>query len=929
MVIDGNSIMNRAFYGVRAKEPLRTSDGTVTNAVLGFANAFLKHVREIRPTHVCVAFDHMRENFRHSMYAGYKANRKGMPEDLAAQMPLIKGLLTAMGVAVCERPGYEADDLIGTVSSAAVSAGMDVRIVTGDRDALQLLDSDRVRVLLPVTARGSTETLEYDAEAFLGEYGFPPSQFLELKAIMGDQSDSVPGVKGIGEVGALKLIREYGTLEGVYGSLGALPEKVRARLSDSREMAMLSRRLVTIERGVPGMPDLESLAFDEGSLRTEGAFGAMARLELGGLMRRLRPDLTPDLTPRTATEPTPGKVPVMADSPIPIIGPGLAPDPPPGDGAVGGPPGGGYTLVTNVDALDGMVDAIAREGAAGMHLLTDADGMGGGSMAGASFALGSGAAYYVTFGPRLSERDLCSRLPGLMGKASVSVHGTKEAALHLLRMGEAMPPPAFDASLAAYLLDPTLGDYGLPAIAERYLTLSPEDAGLLGEGKPRGAAFASMTPSAAAPMACARAAAAMRLHGRMAPMMEGQALGSLLHNVEIPLANVLAGMEETGFLVDGASLSSFASGLEEEMGGLRDRICLMAGEDFNLNSPSQLAEVLYGRLGFPVGRKTKTGRSTDADALERIMGLHGIVPEILRYRQVSKLHSTYAVGLLGMISPRTGRIHTRFNQTVTSTGRISSVEPNLQNIPARTELGRQIRKCFIPGKGSVLIDADYSQVELRVLAHMSGDEGLIDAFAKGRDIHAATAAQVFGVAEGSVTPAQRARAKAVNFGIMYGIGDYGLAKELGVSRAEAAEYMKGYLDRFGGVRRFMAESVRKARETGGAVTILGRVRPIPGIGSANVNVRSAAERVAMNTPIQGSAADIIKVAMVDVERLMRGRRMASRLILQVHDELLVEAPLGEADETAALLKGSMEGAASLRVPLTVDVHMGGSWYDTK
>lgn len=866
LVLDGNSILNRAFYGIKL---LTTKDGHYTNALVGFLNIFQKLRDQTEPDRIAVAFDRKAPTFRHQQYAAYKAGRKGMPEELAEQLPVIKELLTLMGCTVVEKDGYEADDILGTLSAAAVRQGGDCFIATGDRDALQLV-GDKVTVLLAATKMGRPDTSAYDIPAIEEKYGLTPPQLIDLKALMGDASDNIPGVPGVGEKTALDLLHRFHSLDELYAHLDSpdIRDGVRNKLAAGRDSAYLSRELGTICCEAPVETDMD--AYVVRAVQREELSRLMARLEFFKLMEKMGlndPLPTPEVAPDAAEE---------ADRPAAVL-----------------------PCVTAADLLD-----LVRETRQLDLVPAVEEGRLCGFWGVAASKTGRKAAY---FGRNEAEYD-----PFL----SVLKDDTVEKRTHdvkkltaLLRRGGADGPVlrqvSMDTMLAGYLLNPLASGYDLPRLAQEYEVTAPA-----AEGIPAEAAVLSAVAD------------------RFEQELGEREMGDLLREMEIPLAGVLADMEVLGFEVDGKGIADFGALLEDRITAIQEQITEAVGYAFNLNSPKQLAVALFEDLGLPAKKKTKTGYSTSAEVLESLRDAHPVVEMLLDYRTLSKLKSTYCDGLLKVIAPD-GRIHSSFNQTETRTGRISSTEPNLQNIPVRQELGRELRRFFRAREGWVLCDADYSQIELRVLAHMAGDPTMIEAFNTGADIHRITASQVFGIPEDMVTPLMRSHAKAVNFGIVYGIGAHSLSQDIHVSYADAKTYIEEYLRHYGAVAGFMDRLIEQAKDCGYAKTLYGRRRPLPELRASNGMTRSFGERVARNMPIQGTAADIIKVAMVRVHRRLAEEGLQAKLILQVHDELIVEAPEEEAERAAALLKEEMEGAAALSVKLSVDVNVGKTWYDAK
>lgn len=843
MILDGNSIINRAFYGIRM---LNAPDGTPTNAVYGFLSTFRRVFDLAQPQAVCVAFDVHAPTFRHEQYALYKAQRKPMPEELAVQMPLLKQTLDYMGVRRLELAGWEADDLLGTVARRCEAAGWTCDVVTGDKDSLQLI-TDSTHVFNVKTRMGQTDTIEYTPERFREEYGFDPIRMIDLKALMGDSSDNIPGVPGIGEKTAKDLLVRFGTVADIYRDLDALDIKpgVRKKLTEGRESAQLSFDLATIRTDAPIDFALESAVWDHDY-----------QPELYDWFRRLN---FTSLSEKWGLQPADGAG--APSSALPAVD------------------------VADDDALRALEQAVT---AAPYVAVLAPDGLD-------TLTLCDGKACYALSWEQLGD-DYNAFLRLLFSdRVRKAGHNIKDLMRALLDEGLPTDGFVFDTALAAYLLDATAGNYDLPRLAQTYL----------GEELPDVQSVWALQPV---------------LHEKMA----AQAMLPLYTDVELPLCPVLARMEQAGFLVDRKALYDFGESLTSSIEQLQQSIWALAGEPFNIQSPKQLGNVLFERLMLPAGKKTKTGWSTNAAVLDKLRGKHPIIEQILDYRTLTKLKSTYADGLLKEISAD-GRIHTNFQMTVTATGRLSSTEPNLQNIPVRRELGAQIRKMFVASPGRVLVDADYSQIELRLLAHIANDETMIAAFRSGEDIHAVTASQVFGVPLAEVTPLQRSHAKAVNFGIVYGISAFSLAQDIGVFQSEAKAYMDSYFAKYHGVRAYMTRVVEQAKADGYVTTLFGRRRDLPELKSSNFNLRSFGERVALNMPIQGTAADIIKAAMVRVDARMRAEHLQARLLLQVHDELIVECPAEEAETVKAILVDEMEHVVDYRVPLLVDAKIGASW----
>ncbi|PKM80243.1 MAG: DNA polymerase I [Firmicutes bacterium HGW-Firmicutes-14] len=887
MILDGNSLIHRAFYAIPL---LSTSEGVFTNAVYGFVNMLMRILGDEKPACVAVAFDKGRVTFRTEQFEDYKSHRKPTPEELRPQFALAKEVLGAMGIPVYELEGYEADDLIGTVTRLAEEQGYNSIIVTGDRDALQLV-SAMTRVLL--TKKGISELEVYDPERVNERYGLTPDQMKDLKGLMGDSSDNIPGVPGVGEKTALKLIQQYGSIEKVYDNLGDLSPKLRQKLADNREIAFLSRELATIVRDVPYEMDLARCNLNEPDY--EALLALFRKLEFRTLVKS-----TVERMKAAGAIQDKGTVPVMTNQDDSFLEKGSVE----------------YRRFTLDDAMDKVAGELDR-GEIGIHYeLSNPDPMLA-ELSGFSWCTRPGIAGYVSGvsagqAELFREEENISGLAGLIGARSgvkKYCHDGKRLMVALNRYGIRWDGIEQDTMLAAYLLNPTGQNQDLADISAKYLDKN-------------------LTPAEGADDACARADTIMSLQQVLSGKLAENGMDELYYHVELPLTRILADMETAGIRVDRDRLKVMSEELEGKLNELTLEIYRLAGEEFNINSTKQLGYIFFEKMDLPVVKKTKTGFSTDVEVLETLAEEHEIAARILEYRQLAKLKSTYVDGLAGLINPRTGKVHTTFNQAVTATGRLSSTEPNLQNIPIRLEEGRLIRKVFVPSEEShFLLAADYSQIELRVLAHISGDENFVRAFRAGEDIHTHTASEVFDVPDEKVTREMRDAAKAVNFGIVYGISDYGLARNIKVTRKEAKEYIEGYFRRYPRIKEYMKEIVESAREKGYVTTMLNRRRYIPDIFSPNHNIRSFGERTAINTPIQGSAADIIKLAMVRAAGRIREEGMKTRMILQVHDELIFEVP-GEEMETAVLLiRNCMENAVQLQVPLVVDMKKGRNWYD--
>ena len=874
MVLDGNSIVNRAFYGVRM---LNAPDGTPTNAVFGFINILSRLMNEEKPEALCVTFDMHAPTFRHLQYDGYKAQRKGMPEELVVQMPILKEVLDAMNIRRYELEGWEADDLIGTIGRSCGCEGWDCVIVTGDKDSFQLIDG-HVTVKHVKSRMGQTEVKLYDRSAFEEEYGFEPIKMVDLKALMGDASDNIPGVPGVGEKTALDLIRRFGTIEEIYANIDVIDikEGVRSKLKSGRESAEMSYGLATIKCCADiGFDPEENRVRD---VDNDALYAIFKRLGFRKLIESYK--LTP---PKTAEAPA---------EPMEFSG-----------------------ECVSFDVMDGSViekmKADLEKGPAAVRFSDDFS---------VCAVITEETAYIIKEESPVYKAAMDAVFTPAVKKIG---HDVKDTMGWLIKNGFSAEGWVFDSALAAYLIDPTASGYDIDLITEKYCGFVPM-AGADDDGQL--SLLSDDTQTLAAILS--EGAAVLCLQERLVPKLEELGLTKVFEEIEMPLCPILADMEQAGFLVDGNALRIFGEVLSDQINTLQGRIYELAGDTFNINSPKQLGEILFDKLMLPHGKKTKTGWSTNADILEKLRGKHEIVGLILEYRELAKLKSTYADGLLKVIGAD-GRIHTKFQMTVTATGRLSSAEPNLQNIPVRRELGGEIRKMFVAGGGNVLVDADYSQIELRLLAHISGDETMKAAFLEGLDIHRATAAQVFSVPYDEVTPVMRSSCKAVNFGIVYGISAFSLSEDLGVPVYEAKEYIDRYLERYHGVRDYMEQVAAKAKDEGEVRTVYGRRRPMPELASSNFNLRAFGERVARNMPIQGTAADVMKLAMVRVYNALKKEVPEARLLLQVHDELIVECPEALAGKTAEVLKREMESAADFSVPLLADVNTGKSWFEAK
>lgn len=872
LLIDGNSIMNRAFYGI---PDMTTNDGRHTNAIYGFLNIILKVIEEEQATHICVAFDLKKKTFRHEMYEAYKGTRKGMPEELHEQMPRIKEILQAMHIRIVEQEGFEADDLIGTLSKKGEREGFAVTILSGDRDLLQLA-TDTVLVRIPKTKHGKTEVEDYYAKNVVETYGVTPLIFIDMKGLMGDTSDNIPGVPGIGEKTAAKLLAEYGDLDGVYAAVDSMKaSKMKQNLIENKDMAYLSKTLATIKLDCP-IPFEFSEATYHDPFNAE-AYTLFEDLELKSFYKRFSVEKKEELTFETV-------------------------------------------LIDEIDGYNALLAKLQKAKEVSFAWITQ-----DGEALGVAVCMDLEHVYLIRFMMFITEAMVADNLLALSRNYQVQL-----ACMHVKKLLSFLDfheeDAVFDAGLAAYLLQPNQSEYEYDTLAKVYLDVTlPSEKEMLGKEK---LGYFSFEDEKVQKWMAYQAIVPYKIKSVLREKLKETGMESLYDEMELPCLYALYEMEKNGIRVDGEALRQYGKKLRTWIEELTAEIHVMAGEEFNINSPKKLGEILFEKLGLKNGKKTKTGYSTSAEVLEKLTNAHPIIPKILEYRQLTKLNSTYAEGLAGYIRAD-GRIHGKFHQTVTVTGRISSADPNLQNIPTRMPLGREIRKVFIPEEGSVFVDADYSQIELRVLAHMSGDAALIAAYQADEDIHAITASQVFDVPLDQVDSTLRRKAKAVNFGIVYGISSFGLGQDLDISRKEAEGYIEKYFATYGKVKEFLDRTVEDAKKNGYTVTMFGRRRPIPELASSNFMTRSFGERAAMNAPVQGTAADIIKIAMVRVNRRLKEEHLQSKLVLQIHDELIIETKKEELEIVQKILVEEMMHAADLAVPLLVDANVGDSWYDAK
>ncbi|WP_433923098.1 DNA polymerase I [Paenibacillus taichungensis] len=880
ILIDGNSIIYRAFF---AMPPLTNSKGLHTNAVYGFTTMLLRLLEEHKPTHVMVAFDAGKVTFRHEGYQEYKGGREKTPPELSEQFPLLKELLQGFGIAQFELAGFEADDIIGTLTKRADEAGRQVLVVSGDKDMLQLA-SEHVHIGL--TRKGVTEIELYDPAQIKERYGLTPLQIIDLKGLMGDASDNIPGIPGVGEKTALKLLHQFGSVEEVLNGTGELKGKMKEKIEAHAEDARMSKQLATIHREVPLEQTWEDMQF--AGLKEELAGPALAKLEFKSLLERL--------SFRASVVSEQEAVPAAAvESSI--------------------------ATEETISELFGSLESIDV-----LHVETHGDNPHQAKLIG--LAVGS-AGTYTFLSPELLQSEAAAPVREWLGNADQPKRGYDlhrvDLALHA--HGIEFAGASFDVQLAAYLLDPTESNQTISGLTTKYgLPSLVEDDTVMGKG----AKYRVPEADILGDFLCRKAAAVAAIIPLQEQALESNEMNALFHELEMPLSRILADMEKQGIKANTADLQALGSEFEENISRLMAEIYKLSGTEFNLNSPKQLGEILFDKLGLPVVKKTKTGYSTDAEVLEKLAPYNDVVKHILQYRQLAKLQSTYVEGLLKEISDKDGKVHTFYRQTIAATGRLSSQFPNLQNIPIRMEEGRKIRKVFVPSEpGWSILAADYSQIELRVLAHISDDERLKEAFVQDMDIHTKTASDVFGVKPEEVDGDMRRSAKAVNFGIVYGISDYGLSQNLHITRKEAAQFIDQYFEVFQGVRRYMDDIVKEARQDGYVKTLLERRRYLPEINASNFNLRSFAERTAMNTPIQGTAADIIKLAMVQMDEALRERKLKSRMLLQVHDELVFEVPADEMELMKELVPSVMEKALELSVPLKAEVSYGENWYEAK
>ncbi|MDO4634171.1 MAG: DNA polymerase I [Eubacteriales bacterium] len=875
LLIDGHSILNRAYFGV---PDLTNSEGLHTNAVYGFLNIMFRMIDEEKPDYLAVAFDLKAPTFRHKIYEAYKGTRKPMQQELREQVPVIKTVLNAMKIPLLMLEGYEADDLLGTAAKSAEEKGMDVSVVSGDRDLLQLA-TDKIKIRIPKTKRGKTEVEDYFAADVVERYQVTPLQIIELKALMGDSSDNIPGIPGVGEKTATKIIVEYGSIENAHDHAEEIkPNRAKESLIEHYDMAQLSKTLATINTKSPITLDLEQAKMKD--LFTPEVYELFAKLEFKNLMNRFEADVSQNKVEEK------------------------------------------FRIVRELTEAEELLNRAAAAGRFGFAVIAEEK-----ELAGVGLSLSEEETVYFPVEGFLTEAYLSEKITAAVEAAELAATVQLKEQLEYVDVPREKEGIFFDAALAAYLLNPLKGEYGYEDIAKDALNQAfPGRAQLLGKAGFREFTQENCPENKSALYACYLAYTALAAQQVLRKKLKEAGMERLFDEVEMPLVFTLFGMQQEGVRVNAEELKEYSTMLGKKIALLEASIYERAGEKFNINSPKQLGTILFEKMQLPGAKKTKSGYSTAADVLEKLRSEHPIVDKILEYRQLAKLKSTYADGLVSYIS-EDGRIHGTFNQTITATGRISSTDPNLQNIPIRTELGRLFRKVFIPREGEVFVDADYSQIELRVLAALSKDEAMIEAFREKQDIHRMTASQVFHLPFEEVTELQRRNAKAVNFGIVYGISAFGLSEDLGISRKEAQDYIARYFQTYPKIKEFLDQSVANAKEKGYADTFFGRRRPVPELAAANFMQRSFGERVAMNSPIQGTAADIIKIAMIRVDRRLKEEGLKARLILQIHDELLIETPAEERERVREILQEEMTGAVKLPVDMEIDVKTGKDWYE--
>ncbi len=885
VLIDGNSIINRAFYGIMGNKMLMTEDGTYTNAVYGFLAILFKITEDIKPEYLGVAFDLKAPTHRHKLYDGYKANRHGMPDELASQMPILKDILKDMNIEIIEKEGYEADDILGTLAKWGQAQNLEVTIVTGDRDSFQLIDKN-IKVRIPRTKAGKTETEDYNVEKIMEEYGLNPKDLIEVKGLAGDTSDNIPGVSGVGEKTAINLIKDYKTIDGVYENIDKIKGKLKEKLENDKDKAFLSRTLGTIDINSPIEKSLDKLKVEEWN--NEAVLDDFKKLKFNRFIDRFNLNNLANI---------PKKEEVNIE----------------------------YEKLENLDKIKTLIEEIENNKQMSYYLNTVKSDNGN---------IIEEDIIGITIHSEKNDKEYFVKdillFKEIFERSDILKIGYKQKKDYILlkQININAQNLMFDIEIAGYILNSNISKYTLQYLANEYLEFDLEAyLEKNSNQKEEQLSLFSQLEEKEDITTYVYAYAINKLYKVLTEKMKETQTLELFNNIEMPLVEVLADMQYQGMYVDKTELTKYGDELKEKIAILTNEIYELAEEEFNINSTKQLGEILFEKLKLPVIKKTKTGYSTDSDVLEKLKGAHPIIEKILEYRQFVKLNSTYVEGMIPYINKRTGRIHSSFHQTVTATGRISSTEPNLQNIPTRFELGRKLRKVFKPENSCTYVDADYSQIELRILAHISEDENMIDAFNKGEDIHAQAASKVLNIPIEEVTKEERSKAKAVNFGIVYGISDFGLAEQIGVSRKQAKEYISQYLEKYSGIKNFMDTIVEEAKAKEYVETLYHRRRYVPELKSNNYMVRQFGQRVAMNTPIQGTAADIMKIAMINVFNKLKN--MKSKLILQVHDELLIEAYPEELEKVKQILKNEMESVINLRVPLIAELSEGKNWYEAK
>lgn len=913
VLIDGNSILNRAFYGIMGSKMLTTPDGKYTNAVYGFLAIMFKVMDDINPDYMAVAFDLKAPTARHKMYAGYKATRHAMPEELAEQMPIIKDILKQMNITIIEKEGYEADDILGTLSKRAEKDGMEVTIVSGDRDTFQLA-SKNIKIRIPRTKMGKTETDIFDEDKVIETYGVTPKQMIEVKGLMGDTSDNIPGVPGVGEKTALNLIREYGSIDKLYKTMEESPNAVKGKLKEkliaNKDLALLSKTLGTINLHVPIKERISDFKLVEWN--NEEVLETFKELKFNRFIDRFSDRLGSETHSEIESK--------DINELLQIID----------------------IDISNEKEVKNVVDEIRKFGKLAF-VIAKTEELNSKQIVHKNIHRIS---IYcdeknIVYDIKLSNEELKRNFKDIFESNEIKKYGHNlcEDYVLLKQNGITIKNMCFDAEIAGYDLNQTMGNYSIENLAELYLHIDTDqylDQYMQDEKKNKQINLFQMDDDNSKQaednekhINAFKVYLIYKLYNITIEKMKELNLIDLFENIEMPLVEIIGEMQFAGMKVDKEELIEFGDKLKAQLDGIKNDIYELSGTEFNINSPKQLGEVLFEKIKLPVYKKTKNGYSTDVDVLEKLKKEHPIIEKILEYRSLTKLNSTYVEGLIPYINDKTGRIHSYFHQTITATGRISSTEPNLQNIPTREEIGKQLRKVFKPREGYIYVDADYSQIELRVLAHISQDKHMLEAFKNGEDIHKQAASKVLGIPIEEVTKEQRGKAKAVNFGIVYGISDFGLAEQIGVSRKEAKQYIEQYLEKYSGIKKFMDDIVEEAKEKGYVETLFHRRRYIPELTSKNYMVRQFGARVAMNTPIQGTAADIMKIAMIDTYNKLKEENLDAKLILQVHDELMIECKIEEKEKVKEILKTCMENATKLSIPLKAEVSEATNWYEAK